>query len=66
MQVASPVLSPTLVQPVSHRIWVRALASQSSIRAVNKALYFVFWIFFARFFPLTRVPPRAPPPRWGA
>eukprot|EP00959_Pyramimonas_sp_CCMP1952_P365443 7653504-Pyramimonas_sp.AAC.1 len=66
MPVANLVLGPTLIQPVSHRIWAHAQSSQSSIRAVNKALYFVVWILFARLFPSTRASPHALPPRWGA
>eukprot|EP00959_Pyramimonas_sp_CCMP1952_P118057 2468283-Pyramimonas_sp.AAC.1 len=63
MPAANPVLGPALVQPVSHRIGVRALAGRSSARAVNKALHFTSWILFSKSFPLTRVPPQSPPSR---
>eukprot|EP00959_Pyramimonas_sp_CCMP1952_P414297 8680491-Pyramimonas_sp.AAC.1 len=65
MPVTSPVLSPTLAQPLLHCTRVYVLTSRSSNRVANKALYFVFWILIARLFPLRRAPPQTLPPQGG-
>eukprot|EP00959_Pyramimonas_sp_CCMP1952_P387410 8118731-Pyramimonas_sp.AAC.1 len=65
MPMADLVLSPNPVQPVLHLIWGCALASQSSFRATNKAMYCALWIFFLRLILLGRVFPQTIPPRAG-
>eukprot|EP00959_Pyramimonas_sp_CCMP1952_P101220 2117490-Pyramimonas_sp.AAC.1 len=66
MPATNKVLSPTLVQPLLHCIWVYALTSQSSIRVAEKAMHFAFGIIIMRSLPLRRAPPQTPPPRGGA
>eukprot|EP00959_Pyramimonas_sp_CCMP1952_P351299 7360401-Pyramimonas_sp.AAC.1 len=65
MPAADLVLSPTLVQPISHRIWGHALASLSGSREAHEALHSALGSFFSRLIS-RRAPPQTAPPRGGA